>query len=27
LAEKEWIDTLYPFYKQFCEYIPFLEFA
>ena len=27
LAEKEWIDTLYPYYKEICEYIPFIDFA
>jgi 5'-nucleotidase len=27
LAEEEWIDTLYPYYKEICEYIPFLDFA
>ena len=27
LAEKEWIDTLYPFYKEICEYIQFVQFA
>ena len=27
LAEEEWIDTLYPEYKEFCDYYPFLDFA
>jgi 5'-nucleotidase len=27
LAEEEWIDTLYPYYKEICEYIPFIDFA
>jgi 5'-nucleotidase len=27
LAEKEWIDTLYPIYKEICTYIPFIDFA
>jgi 5'-nucleotidase len=27
LAEKEWIDTLYPSYKEICVYLPFIEFA
>lgn len=27
LAEAEWIDTLYPYYKEICEYVPFIDFA
>jgi hypothetical protein len=27
LAEKEWIDTLYPYFKEICEYLDFIDFA
>ncbi len=27
LAQKEWIDTLYPYFKEICEYIDFIDIA